>query len=266
MTLNTSGFVRVIARMDIKGARLIKPVRLEGVRPVGDAAPYATRYAETGADELLLMDAVASLYSRNQLGDLIQKITESVFVPITVGGGIRSVEDARTALRCGADKIAVNTAAVQRPELIREISEEFGRQCVVLSIEAKRNLAGYFEVLLNGGRDLTSKNALDWIQEAVHLGAGEVLLTSVDHEGTRTGFDLEMYHALRKQVSVPLILSGGFGNATHLDDLIASGPIPEALAFADALHFNRLTIPQIKTHLSERSLSIRPQPLDGGGA
>ncbi len=266
MILKSSGFVRVIARMDIKGARLIKPVRLEGVRPVGIAGPFATRYAETGADELLLMDAVASLYSRNQLGDLIQQITESVFVPITVGGGIRSVEDARAALRSGADKIAVNTAAVQRPELIREISEEFGRQCVVLSIEAKRNQAGYFEVLLNGGRDLTGKNMLDWVHQAVHLGAGEVLLTSVDHEGTRAGFDLEMYHALRPSVSVPLILSGGFGSEAHLDELIASGPIPEGLAFADALHFDRMTISQIKSHLTQRSLSIRPYAFDRGGA
>ena len=184
--------VRLIARLDIKAPYLIKAVNLEGVRKVGDPREFAQRYYSEGVDELIYMDAVATLYERNSLADLLSYTAENVFIPITVGGGVRSLEDVRQLLRHGADKIAINTAATRRPEFISEISENFGSQCMVLSIEAKRKTDGSWEAYTDNGREHTGLDAVEWARRGQSLGAGEILLTSVGQEGTRKGFDVEL--------------------------------------------------------------------------
>ncbi|HAU1940509.1 TPA: imidazole glycerol phosphate synthase subunit HisF, partial [Legionella pneumophila] len=189
--------VRLIARLDIKGPNLIKGVHLEGLRVVGNPNEYAMAYYAQGADELIYMDTVASLYGRNNLSEIVKTTAENVFIPITVGGGIRSVDDAKQLLRCGADKVAINTAATKNPTLISDIARRFGSQCVVLSIEAKRTVDGRWEVMTDNGREHTGMDVVDWARNGEEFGAGEILLTSIDQEGTRKGFDLELV----KQVS-----------------------------------------------------------------
>jgi cyclase len=181
--------VRIIPRLDIKGPNLIKGIRLEGLRVVGDPHVFALNYYQQGADELVFMDIVASLYQRNSLSDIIRRAADQIFIPITVGGGLRSLPDVHTALRSGADKVAINTAAVQRPTLISEVAQRFGSQCMVLSIEAKRTGPGRWEAYTDNGREHTGLDVLEWVTRGVALGAGEILLTSVDREGTRKGFD-----------------------------------------------------------------------------
>ena len=182
--------IRLIARLDIKGPNLIKGIHLEGLRVIGDPQEFAVRYYRQGADELLYMDVVASLYGRNNLSDIVQRAVRNVFVPITVGGGIRNLDDVRHILRCGADKVAINTAAVARPELVREVSRRFGAQCTVLSIEAKQQGPGKWEAYTDNGRERTGLDVVEWARRGAELGAGEILLTSVDREGTRKGFDV----------------------------------------------------------------------------
>jgi cyclase len=248
--------LRLIARLDIKGPNLVKTVQLEGLRIVGDPQEHARRYYEEGADELIYIDIVASLYGRNSLRDIVERTAQRLFVPLTVGGGIRSVEDVRDLLRSGADKVAVNTAAVRRPELVSEIAQKFGSQCMVLSIEAKRKPGGGWEALTDGGREHSGVDAVEWARRGAELGAGEILLTSVDREGTRKGFDIELLSAISSSVSIPVICSGGFGVMAHLDEAVQKGQA-DAVAFADALHFKRITIPQIRAHALERGFSVR---------
>ena len=188
--------VRLIARLDIKGASLIKGIQLEGLRVIGPPSEFANRYYQQGADELIFMDCVASLYGRNHLGGIIKSAVVDIFVPLTVGGGIRSVADASELLRCGADKVAVNTAAVSNPQLISDIAHRFGSQCMVLSIEARKIGLTSWEVLTDGGRERTGLDVVEWVRRAESLGAGEILLTSVDREGTRKGFDLALVKAV----------------------------------------------------------------------
>jgi len=195
--------LRIVARLDIKGKKLIKGVRLEGLRVVGDPQEFAIRYYEAGADELIYMDIVASLYGRNSLADIISRAADNVFVPITVGGGIRSVEDAKTMLRSGADKVAINTAAVGRPALITEIARRFGSQATVLSIEAKQVGPGKWEAYTDNGRERTGLDVVAWARRGVEMGAGEILLTAVDREGTRKGFDIDLIGSVSSSVSVP---------------------------------------------------------------
>ena len=227
--------VRLIARLDIKAPNLIKGVHLEGLRKIGNPNDYARRYYEAGIDELLYIDAVASLYQRNNLLDIVEKTTRNVFVPITVGGGLRSIEDIRQALRAGADKVALNTQAVKRPAFVREAAEVFGRQCIVLSVAAKRHASGW-EALTDGGREHSGLDVLKWIKQCEALGAGEILLTSVDKEGTRKGFDIELIRTVNANATVPVIASGGMGRVEHLVDL-ARAAGPSAIAMADFLHF-----------------------------
>jgi cyclase len=215
--------IRLIPRLDIKGPNLIKGIHLEGLRIIGDPQVYARRYYEEGADELLYMDIVASLYGRNSLTDIIRRAVQDVFVPMTVGGGIRSVDDVKALLRVGADKIAINTAAVKRPELLREVSQRFGSQCMVLSIEAKRVSEGRWEAYTDNGRERTGLDVVQWAMQAVELGAGEILLTSVDQEGTRKGFDLSLIQAVSTSVPVPVIASGGMGTVDHLVEAVKVG-------------------------------------------
>lgn len=248
--------IRIIPRLDIKGANLIKGVHLEGLRVIGDPQEYALRYYEAGADELVYMDVVASLYGRNNLSDIISRAAENVFIPITVGGGIRSVDDARHILRSGADKVAINTAAVARPELISEVANRFGSQAMVLSIEAKQIAPGKWEVYTDNGRERTGLDVLDWVRRGVDLGVGEILLTSVDREGTRKGFDLDLIRQVSLAVQVPVIASGGMGST---DDFISAVKVgfADAVAMADVLHYNRIGLSDIRQAALDSGLAVR---------
>ena len=248
--------LRLIARMDIKGSSLIKGIHLEGLRKIGDPVEIAENYYLQGIDEILFMDVVASLYGRNQLKELVQKTAENVFVPITVGGGIRSVEDAKGMLRIGADKIAVNTAAVENPHLLNQISQEFGSQATVLSIEAKSDSNGNWNVLTNNGRDKTNRKVDEWIEEAEASGVGEILLTSVDSEGTGKGFDLDLIKLVTNKSTVPIVISGGMGLLEHLDFLGSEKDI-SGVAVANVLHYRKMGISQIKEKLSTLGNIVR---------
>jgi cyclase len=247
---------RLIARLDIKGPNLIKGVHLEGLRVIGSPHEHATRYYEQGADELVYIDCVASLYGRNHLGDIIRAAARDIFVPMTVGGGIRSVEDATQILRVGADKVAVNTAAVARPELISEIARRFGCQCMVLNIEAKQVVPGRWEVFTDNGREHTGRDVVEWAKEGVALGAGEILLTSIDREGTKKGFDIPLVRAVTEAVSVPVIASGGMGEPGDVVGVVTEGGA-DAVAMADILHYKRATIGDIREVALRAGLNVR---------
>lgn len=248
--------VRLIARLDIKGPNLIKGVRLEGLRVMGSPQEFATRYYESGVDELIYMDIVASLYNRNNLSDIVEKTSQNIFVPLTVGGGVRTVEDAKNLLRVGADKIAINTGAIRKPELISEVARRFGSQCMVLSIEAKRTNNGSWEAYVDNGREKTGLDVIQWAKKGVELGAGEILLTSVDQEGTRKGFDVELVKAVSTAVPVPVIASGGMGSVQDLLDVVERGSA-DAVAMADVLHYNRLTMPAIREEARKAGIQTR---------
>lgn len=248
--------VRLIARMDIKVPYLIKGVNLEGLRKVGDPAAFATRYYQEGIDEIIYMDIVASLYERNSLGDIVTLTTENVFIPITVGGGIRSEKDVEAMMRCGADKVAVNTAAVKNPEIITSIANRFGSQCMVLSIEAKQTTSDRWEVFTDNGREKTGLDVVEWARQGVDRGAGEILLTSVDREGTRKGFDVDLTKAVSTAVPVPVIASGGMGEKAHLVDVIENGRA-DAVAMAHVLHYNCMPLTEMRRHLAERKIETR---------
>lgn len=231
--------IRIIPRLDIKGPNVVKGVNLEGLRVVGRPELFAPHYYAEGADELLFMDAVASLYGRNTLEEIVHRTAEHMFVPLTVGGGIRSVRDIRGVLRAGADKVAMNTAAIANPRLVAEGAEHFGSQCIVLSIEARRLPDGRYECLTDGGRERTGRDAVAWAEEATRLGAGEILLTSVDNEGTGRGFDLELTRLVAERVGVPVIASGGAGCAEHVRDAVLIGKA-DAVCVASILHYGCL--------------------------
>lgn len=248
--------VRIIARLDIKGPNLIKGVHLEGLRVVGDPHEHALRYYEEGADELLFIDIVASLYQRNNLSDIIKRAADRVYVPITVGGGIRSLDDVSRMMHSGADKVAINTAAIARPELVGEVARRYGSQCMVLGIEAKRLAPGRWEAYTDNGRERTGQDVVEWARRGVELGAGEILLTSVDQEGTRKGFDIPLVQQVCDAVNVPVTASGGFGRAEDLAAIGATGV--SGIAIADALHWKRMTLAEIKSHAAAAGLDVRP--------
>ncbi len=248
--------IRIIPRLDIKGPNLIKGIHLEGLRVIGDPQTFATRYYEAGADELLYVDVVASLYGRNSLHDIIRNAAENVFIPLTVTGGLRSVDDVREVLRAGADKVGINTAAVARPELISEVSQRFGSQCMVLSIEAKSVGPGKWEAYTDNGREKTGLDVVEWALRGVELGAGEILLTSVDREGTREGYDLELTEAVASVVPVPVIASGGMGRVDDLVSVVREGKA-DAVAIADALHYDRMTLPDIREGARAAGIPVR---------
>lgn len=247
---------RFIARLDIKGPNLIKGVHLEGLRVIGSPHEYAIKYYQEGIDELLFMDCVASLYGRNSLIDVIAGVARDIFVPMTVGGGIRSVEDARKILRAGADKIAINTAALANPRLIQELSRQFGSQCVVLSIEAKAQGNEKWEAYSDNGRERSGRDVVDWAREGSELGAGEILLTSIDREGTRKGFDEQLIQAVNSVITVPLVVSGGMGCPDHA--VRAFGVCgADAIAMADVLHYGRFTLRQIRETVANAGVKTR---------
>lgn len=249
---------RVIPCLDVDDGRVVKGVNFVGIRDAGDPVELASRYDAEGADELVLLDITASSDNRATMLDVVTRTAEQVFIPFTVGGGIRSVEDARRMLRAGADKVSVNTAAVERPELIAEIAEVFGRQCVVVAIDAKAQADGSgWEVYLHGGRTPTGRDVVEWAVQATELGAGELLLTSMDRDGTRDGFDLALTRAVTDAVRVPVIASGGVGCLDHLADGVIDGHADAVLA-ASIFHFGDYTIAGAKTVMTERGISVRP--------
>lgn len=247
---------RLIARLDIKAPNLVKGVMLEGLRKLGDPNAFARRYYEAGIDEIIYMDIVASLYQRNSLLDIVSRTCRDIFVPLTVGGGIRTIDDAKEALRGGADKVAVNTAAIANPALITDIARRFGSQCMVVSIEAKRKPGGGWEAFTDNGREHTGRDVIDWAQEAERRGCGEILLTSVDREGTRKGFDLDLIRAVSTAVGVPVIASGGLGTTAHLVEAVTAGRA-DAVAVADALHYNRLSVGDLRQALVSAGIDTR---------
>src|SRR5262249_23726310 len=246
---------RIIARLDIKGANLVKGIHLEGLRVIGDPAQHAVQYYVDGADELIYVDIVASLYERNNLIDVVERTASDIFVPLTVGGGVRKLEDINLLLRAGADKIAINSAAVRRPALIAEASQMFGSQCVVLSVEAKRRQDGTWEAYTDNGRERSGMDVVEWVERAASLGAGEVLLTSVDAEGTRRGFDLGLIRALAPKIGVPLIACGGPGSIDHVAQALEAGA--DAVAIASLLHYKMETVASLKQGLVSRGLVVR---------
>lgn len=250
------GNLRLIARLDIKGPNLIKGIHLEGLRVIGSPNEHALRYYQQGIDELIYMDCVASLYGRNHLGEIIRSAAQDIFVPLTVGGGIRSVDDVTQILRAGADKVAVNTAAVGNPGLISEISRVFGNQCMVLSIEAKQVGHGQWQVFTDNGREHTGLDVISWAKRGVELGAGEILLTSIDREGTRKGFDIDLLKAVTDAVTVPVIASGGMGEAEDLIDAVRIGNV-DAIAMADILHYKRAKVGDIRSVARAAGLDVR---------
>lgn len=241
---------RIIPRMDIKGDKLIKTIRLEGVRPVGDPKIYAQKYYNDGADEIFLNDAVASLYGRNSLFDVIKEISKEVFIPITLAGGLRSLKDVEKALNSGADKVAINTVLHSRPNLINEIEKNFGSNCMVLQIDAKKIDEKKWEPYADCGRERTYKDLFDWIKESIDRGAGEIFLTSIDNEGTKKGFDLDLISKVNEISSIPLICSGGAGNLNHIKELITNIG-SDGAAFSSLLHIEKIKILTIKNFLQK---------------
>ncbi|WP_417319160.1 imidazole glycerol phosphate synthase subunit HisF [Emcibacter sp.] len=248
--------MRVIARLDIKNEFVIKGIHLEGLRKVGDPIQLALKYYEQGIDEIVFMDAVASLYDRNNLFHVIEEACKQVFVPITIGGGIRSLDDIEKSLHAGADKVAINTAAVHNPELIGEAALKYGSQCVVASIEAKKSPTGW-EAYIDNGREKTGIDVVQWVRRLEDLGAGEILLTSVDMEGTKKGFDVDLVEAVCDTTSVPVIVSGGLGQTKHITNM-TERVMPSAISCAGVLHYDLLTVNEIKTYMNEHSLDVRP--------
>ena len=248
--------LRLIARLDIKGPNLIKGVHLEGLRVIGDPNEYALDYYNQGADELIYMDCVASLYGRNHLSELIDRATKNIFIPITVGGGVRNIEDAHSILRSGADKVAINTGAVQNPRLISEVANRYGTQCMVLSIEARKVSPNKWEALTDNGREKTGLDVIEWAKIGEEAGAGEILVTSVDKEGTRTGFDLELLAAISSNVDVPIIASGGMGKPEDAIYAANNGNV-DAIAMADIIHYKRSNFSEIRKVATSSGIRVR---------
>jgi cyclase len=230
---------RIIARLDIKGPNLVKGIHLEGLRVLGKPEHFSRFYYEQGADELLYMDVVASLYNRNSLHEIITRTAKEIFIPITVGGGLRTVDDIRAVLRAGADKVSINTAALKKPAIIREASRRFGSSTIVVSIEAIRHPDGTYFAYIDNGREFTGVNALEWAVRVEELGAGEICLTSVDQEGTGGGFDLELTKRVCEKVSIPVIACGGAGSVDHVVRLFRECT-PDAVALSSILHYHRI--------------------------
>lgn len=247
--------IRIIARIDVKNEFVIKGIHLEGLRKVGVPNEMALKYYNEGIDEIVFMDAVASLYNRNNLFHIIEKACKEVYIPITIGGGVRQIADIEFALKSGADKIAINTQAIKEPELIKTASRIYGSQCIIGSIEAKR-INGGWEAYIDNGREPTGVNAVEWAQKLQELGAGELMITSVDQEGTKRGFDIELIKAIMNVTSIPIIASGGAGEINHATELLTKTNC-KAFALASVLHYNLSDIQKIKQSLTEQNFNIR---------
>lgn len=248
--------IRFIARLDVKGSNLVKGIQLEGLRKLGNPNDFAKKYYEQGIDEILYIDIVASLYNRNNLTNIVFDATKDVFVPLTVGGGIRNLEDVKQILHCGADKIAINTAAIKKPDLISKIADKYGSQCMVLSIQAKKVAEKRWEAYYDNGREKTGIDVVEWARRGCELGAGEILLTSVDLEGTMKGFDTELIRFVSDAVSVPVIACGGMGKTEDFGKAVKEGHA-DAIAAASVLHYNRFSIKEIKEQAYIDGMNVR---------
>jgi imidazole glycerol-phosphate synthase subunit HisF len=251
-------YKRIIPCMDVDAGRVVKGTRFIDIRDAGDPVELAAHYDKTGADELVFLDITATSDKRGTVVELARRAADEVFVPFTIGGGVREVADAQAVLDAGADKVSVNSAAVARPELVTEMAEVFGAQCVVLAIDAKRNShpPGGFEVYVAGGRTPTGRDAVEWAREAVERGAGEILLTSMDRDGTKDGYDLELVRAISGAVEVPVIASGGAGEPAHLVEGLAAGA--DAALCASIFHYGEYTIPEVREALRAAGVPMRP--------
>lgn len=248
--------IRLVARLDVKGSNLVKGVQFEGLRKLGRPNDFAKRYYEYGIDELLYIDIVASLYERNNLTEIVKECTRDIFVPITVGGGIRTLNDVKRVLECGADKIAINTAAIKNPDIISRVADKYGSQCMVLSIHAKQRSKNQWEAYYDNGREHTGKDVLEWAIKGYELGAGEILLTSVDKEGTQKGFDIELIKAVSEAVPIPVISGGGFSVKEDFVKAVNVGGA-DAIAVASALHYGKVTVSEIKLYAKEQGINVR---------
>ena len=248
--------VRIIPRLDIKGPNVVKGIHCEGLRVVGNPKDLAYRYYQEGADELLCMDIVASLYQRNFDFDILRSLAQNIFIPITVGGGIRSINDINSALRAGADKVAINTYATKHPEFLNEAVKKFGAQCIVLSVEAKKNGLNQWEVYTDGGREHTGIDAIGWIKKAISLGVGEVVITSIDNDGTRSGYELDLIRSVTAISPIPVIVHGGAGPLGSFKDVF-SRYRPDGLAAASVFHYKDLEIKEVKQYLNENKIPVR---------
>ncbi|MDD5032169.1 MAG: imidazole glycerol phosphate synthase subunit HisF [Patescibacteria group bacterium] len=248
--------IRIIPRLDIKGFKVVKPVQTEALRVVGDPKEMALRYYQEGADELIYLDIVASLYQRNLDFDLLKSVTENIFIPITVGGGIRSIYDINNVLRSGADKIAINTYAVKRPDFISEAVKEFGSQCIVLYVEAKKRADGSYEVYTDGGREKTGLEVIGWIKKAIKLGVGEILITSIDKDGTKGGYDLNLLKKISGFSPVPVIAHGGAGSLGSLKEAIIEAKA-DALSVSSIFHYRNFSIAEVKEFLAGNNIKVR---------
>lgn len=247
---------RIIPCLDVRDGRVVKGVNFVNIRDAGDPMELATYYSNQGADEIVFLDITATSDARDTVADVVERTAAQVFVPLTVGGGIRTLEDFQRLLRAGADKISVNSAAVKDPTLISRAAERFGSQCVVLAIDARKRENGTYEVVVAGGRTPTGLDAVEWAREGERLGAGEILLTSMDADGTKTGFDLEMTKAVADAVSIPVIASGGCGSLEHFAEVFEKTNCDAALA-ASLFHFGELTVPQVKEYLAQQNIPVR---------
>ncbi len=247
--------MRVITRLDIKGPNVVKTVRTEGLRVVGNPKELAERYYAEGADELIYLDIVASLYQRNLDFDQLKAVSENIFIPLTAGGGIRSTHDVSMALRSGADKVAINTFAIKNPEFLREAAEIFGSQCIVLSVEAKKVGEGKWEAYTDGGREHSGVDAVEWIKKGIELGAGEILLTSIDADGTRAGYDLDLIRKVKSFSHVPVIAHGGAGSPEHIVAAAETGV--GALSASSIFHYKLFSFKEVKEKLQQAGHAVR---------
>lgn len=247
---------RIIPCLDVKNGRVVKGVHFRGLRDAGDPAELAKRYEEDGADEIVILDITASIEGRGPFFDAIRRASEDVFVPLTVGGGIRSIDDIAALLRSGADKVSINTRAVQDFDLVMKASDHFGSQCIVVAVDAKWNGASKWDVFISAGGRATGLDAVEWCKKAQELGAGEILLTSIDADGTKSGYDIELTRAVSESVGIPVIASGGAGNADHIYDVLTRGKADAALA-ASIFHYGLYTISGLKGELARRGLTMR---------
>lgn len=249
---------RIIPCLDVKDGTVVKGVNFVGLKELGDPVEYARKYYEAGADELVFLDITATHERRKTIRELVQDVAREIFIPFTVGGGIRTIEDIRTILLAGADKVSLNSAAVNDPDLIRQGAEMFGNQCIVLAVDARmRPDHSGWNVVINGGRIDTGRDVLEWVREGVRLGAGEILLTSMDADGTKQGFDLPLCKAVRQAVNVPIIASGGCGSLEHFYEVFEQDAADAALA-ASLFHYDELTVADVKQYLEERGVLVRP--------
>jgi cyclase len=253
---NSTHNIRLIARLDVKGPNLVKGIQLEGLRKMGNPNKFAKKYYDEGIDEIIYMDIVASLYERDNIKEIVRRTSEDIFIPVTVGGGIRSIEDAREILRAGADKVAINTAAIKNPQLISDVSKRFGSQCMVLSIEAKRKGDGKWEAYYDYGREKTGIDVVGWAQKGYELGAGEILLTSIDMEGSAKGFDIDLVRTISNMLPIPVIASGGMGSIDDLEQIVQEGHA-DAVAMAHVLHYGIHSVGEVKEECLRRGIKVR---------